>query len=122
MILAVLIFGLALPHHGYCRPLIEEEEDMDNAIEPDSSRKNEVQDWVKITKAPPQKVIQKLGESVEVECEIMGSPAPFVEWFEGRYPSDNEVSLLLSFYSLPLHDLYDAIIHIYCLDFVSIFT
>ncbi|KAL5292424.1 ImpL2 family protein [Megaselia abdita] len=90
MILAVLIFGLALPHPGYCRPLIEEEDDMDNAIEPDSSRKNEVQDWVKITKAPPQKYVQKLGESIEVECEIMGSPAPFVEWFEGRYPPDNE--------------------------------
>lgn len=75
---------------------------MDNAIEPDNSRRNEVQDWVKITKAPPQKVVQKLGESVEVECEIMGSPAPFVEWFEGRYPPDSEVSFFVVFLILYL--------------------
>lgn len=98
MILAVLILGLALPHRGYCRPMIEEEDEMDNAIEPDRATKNEAQDWVKITKAPPQKVVQKLGESVEVECEVMGSPAPFVEWFEGRYPPDNEVSLHIFFH------------------------
>uniref|UniRef100_A0A182PSW2 Ig-like domain-containing protein n=1 Tax=Anopheles epiroticus TaxID=199890 RepID=A0A182PSW2_9DIPT len=39
--------------------------------------------FVKITSAPPARVAQIRGTTVELECEIMGSPTPTVQWVHG---------------------------------------
>ncbi|XP_040156857.1 neural/ectodermal development factor IMP-L2 [Anopheles arabiensis] len=39
--------------------------------------------FVKITAAPPARVAQIRGTTVELECEIMGSPTPTVQWVHG---------------------------------------
>ncbi|XP_058057358.1 neural/ectodermal development factor IMP-L2 [Anopheles bellator] len=39
--------------------------------------------FVKITSPPPARVAQIRGTTVELECEIMGSPTPTVQWVHG---------------------------------------
>uniref|UniRef100_A0A182Q760 Ig-like domain-containing protein n=1 Tax=Anopheles farauti TaxID=69004 RepID=A0A182Q760_9DIPT len=39
--------------------------------------------FVRITAAPPARVAQIRGTVVELECEIMGSPTPTVQWVHG---------------------------------------
>lgn len=57
---------------------------------------SEPKDWLKIIEAPPPKVIQALGNSIELECEIMGSPPPTVHWVRGSTPTS-----IVSLYSPP---------------------
>lgn len=95
MIIALLIFTVltVLPPSGHGYPTADSgENELDNAIEPNKSRKAPRTDWIKLTKPLPQKITQIWGQIVEVKCEIMGSPAPSIEWFTGPYPSDNQVS------------------------------
>lgn len=40
-------------------------------------------DWVKISRAPPARVTQVRGTTIELECEVMGSPTPIVQWVHG---------------------------------------
>lgn len=39
--------------------------------------------FVKITAAPPARAVQIRGTTVELECEVMGSPTPSVQWVHG---------------------------------------
>uniref|UniRef100_A0AAG5CUU0 Ig-like domain-containing protein n=1 Tax=Anopheles atroparvus TaxID=41427 RepID=A0AAG5CUU0_ANOAO len=39
--------------------------------------------FVKVTAAPPARAVQIRGTTVELECEIMGSPTPTVQWVHG---------------------------------------
>lgn len=39
--------------------------------------------FVKITSQPPAQVTQIRGTTVELECEVMGSPTPYVQWVHG---------------------------------------
>lgn len=41
-------------------------------------------DWIKISQSPAQIVNTQLGEKVEMECEVLGSPAPEIQWFRGN--------------------------------------
>lgn len=50
---------------------------------------SDLTDWIKITEAPPPKIVQTLGTSIELECEVMGSPPPTVHWVRGNNPSSN---------------------------------
>lgn len=62
------------------RPLI----DMDNSIEPSGDQRTPFNtDWIKLTKTPPVKILQKFGTPVEIECEVMGSQIPSIEWVVG---------------------------------------
>lgn len=61
-------------------------DDEDNSLSPSSTRqqKNEGRrDVLQIKKAPPARVIQPVGSSVELECEVVGSPTPMVQWVHG---------------------------------------
>lgn len=40
-------------------------------------------DWVKISRAPPARITQVRGTTIELECEVMGSPTPIVQWVHG---------------------------------------
>jgi len=62
----------------------------DNSIiQSDDSQYTGGRDWVKISEAPPPKIIQQIGSSVELECEVSGSPAPTVQWVRGNKPVDS---------------------------------
>lgn len=39
--------------------------------------------FVKITSSPPLQITQVRGSTVELECEVMGSPTPTVQWVHG---------------------------------------
>lgn len=39
--------------------------------------------FVKITSPPPAQITQIRGSTVELECEVMGSPTPYVQWVHG---------------------------------------
>lgn len=43
-------------------------------------------DWIKISEPPPVVVNSQLGERVEIECEVLGSPAPEIQWLRGNQP------------------------------------
>lgn len=43
-------------------------------------------DWIKISESPPVVVNSQLGERVEIECEVLGSPAPEIQWLRGNQP------------------------------------
>lgn len=62
-------------------------EDEDNSLSPSPSRNQQKvetrNDFVKIVKAPPARVAQPVGSSVELECEVVGSPIPMVQWVHG---------------------------------------
>ncbi|XP_046400623.1 neural/ectodermal development factor IMP-L2 [Ischnura elegans] len=50
-------------------------------------------DWVKISSGPPSSVITNAGESLTMECEVLGSPPPDVKWLkDGKifYPSEQQ--------------------------------
>uniref|UniRef100_U5EZP6 Putative neural/ectodermal development factor imp-l2 n=1 Tax=Corethrella appendiculata TaxID=1370023 RepID=U5EZP6_9DIPT len=40
-------------------------------------------EWIKISKAPPVTVKQSRGQTVELNCEVIGSPTPIVQWVHG---------------------------------------
>lgn len=40
-------------------------------------------DWIKISRAPSQVINTQLGDKVELECEVLGSPAPEIQWYKG---------------------------------------
>ena len=62
-------------------------DDMNNSVQSnDNEPQYEQQDWVKITKAPPPKIIHASGTITKIECEVMGSPTPTIEWIRGNIP------------------------------------
>lgn len=105
MLLGTIIFvlaGIIIPREVYGRAIDDLD---DNRIEPSSnivsgdgsSNVNggighrtlfESEDWVKVVKAPPEKIVQTLGSTIELTCEIMGAPLPTIQWIRG-HPSDN---------------------------------
>uniref|UniRef100_A0A1B0C9W3 Ig-like domain-containing protein n=1 Tax=Lutzomyia longipalpis TaxID=7200 RepID=A0A1B0C9W3_LUTLO len=50
------------------------------------SNKLIAQDWVKITAAPAARVTHVPGATVELECEVSGSPPPTIHWIRGSSP------------------------------------
>ncbi|GAB0086641.1 Neural/ectodermal development factor IMP-L2 [Sergentomyia squamirostris] len=46
----------------------------------------ESQDWVKVTAAPAARVTHEAGATVELECEVAGSPPPSIHWVRGGTP------------------------------------
>jgi hypothetical protein len=86
MILYVVVISLAVSCFGHVIPEALSSEEMDNAISsPSENQPQEVEkkDWIKVTKKPPTRVHYHDGQSIELECEVIGSPAPNVEWVRG---------------------------------------
>lgn len=85
---------LALSIGGaYCRAI----DDMDNSIQPVSEYDNS--DWVEMSKAPEAIVHQTDGQSIELDCEVMGSPTPTIHWIRGssnRSPINDYKSNVIS--------------------------
>ncbi|XP_055716795.1 neural/ectodermal development factor IMP-L2 isoform X1 [Phlebotomus papatasi] len=52
----------------------------------DSGKFIEAQDWVKVTAAPPVRITHEVGATVELECEVAGSPPPTIHWVRGNTP------------------------------------
>lgn len=72
-------------------------DDLDNSILSNSNDDDKLfaeRDWVEISLAPPPKLIQQPGNSIELECEVTGSPQPSIHWVRGNNPH-NIVSLFL---------------------------
>ncbi|XP_054086142.1 neural/ectodermal development factor IMP-L2 isoform X1 [Zeugodacus cucurbitae] len=71
-------------------------EDVDNSIENAGEGDGEgqtpkqrspfEQDWIKFAKKPPTKLLQTLGQPVEIACEVMGSQVPTIQWVVGHLP------------------------------------
>lgn len=63
-------------------------DDLDNSIQ--SANNDEKlyadRDWVEISLAPPPKLFQQAGNSIELECEVTGSPQPTIHWIRGNNP------------------------------------
>lgn len=65
-------------------------EDVDNAVSDEqNSYKLERNEWVKISKAPPTKIEHEYGNTIELECIVMGSPPPSIQWVRGDKPIDS---------------------------------
>lgn len=65
----------------------------DNLLSPaQTGNKQGLNDFLKITKAPPARVAQPYGSTVELECEVIGSPIPIVQWVHGSGQQLDEVS------------------------------
>lgn len=64
-------------------------EEPDNSIQSDDNQYTGGRDWVKISEAPPPKIVQQIGNAVELECEVSGSPPPSVHWVRGNKPVDS---------------------------------
>ncbi|XP_063708931.1 neural/ectodermal development factor IMP-L2 [Culicoides brevitarsis] len=58
-------------------------EDEQNSLSSRQQKLEERNDFVKIVKAPALRISQPTGYSVELECEVVGSPAPVVQWVHG---------------------------------------
>lgn len=74
-------------------------DDDDNSLSPSLSRQQKSEsrnDFVKIVKAPVSRISQPVGYSIELECEVIGSPTPIVQWVHGSGQYVN-VSLLIRF-------------------------
>lgn len=70
-------------------------DDQDNSLQGDSGGNQlKSRDWVKITEAPSPKFMQSSGFSVELECEVTGTPTPSIHWIRGNNPQ-NTVSYFL---------------------------
>lgn len=54
-------------------------------------------DFLKITKAPPARVTQPSGSTIELECEAVGSPVPVLHWVHGSGHHLNDVNFLINF-------------------------
>lgn len=66
-------------------------DDMDNSILGNNNNNNDGKmfadrDWVEISMAPPPKLLQQAGNSIELECEVTGSPQPTIHWIRGNNP------------------------------------
>lgn len=58
--------------------------DQDNSLSASSSGSRMPRpNFVKITSPPPLQITQIRGNSIELECEVMGSPTPYVQWVHG---------------------------------------
>lgn len=81
MRLSVLILAVWL-HFTSCRRL---RDNMSNDIE-DTSNYIRPKDWVRISREPTPVINAPVGTRVEIECEVVGSPAPSVQWLKGNTP------------------------------------
>lgn len=64
-------------------------DDLDNSIQLTNNNDEKMfadRDWVEISLAPPPKLIQQAGNSIELECEVTGSPQPSIQWVHGNNP------------------------------------
>lgn len=58
--------------------------EQDNSLSASSSgSRTSRPNFVKITTLPPRQLTQVRGTTVELECEVMGSPTPYVQWVHG---------------------------------------
>lgn len=60
--------------------------DQDNSLSASSSStvpRMSRPNFVKITSPPPVQITQVRGSTIELECEVMGSPTPTVQWVHG---------------------------------------
>lgn len=48
-----------------------------------------VRDFVKVSQALPTEIQQQYGSSIELECEMTGSPPPTIQWIRGNGPLSN---------------------------------
>lgn len=84
VILFVTFALLACNCFGHVIPEAFSSEEADNSLtspsEPQPVAKKE---WLKVSKKPPTRLHYHDGQSLELECEVIGSPAPVVEWVRG---------------------------------------
>lgn len=64
----------------------------DNTISSDTAFV-EINEWVKVK---PIKIRPHVGNTVELECDVIGSPPPSIHWVRGDKSVDN-VSILSTF-------------------------
>ena len=69
-------------------------DEMDNSIQGAESAKLFPADWLQISEAPPAKIVQPLGTTIELECEVSGSPTPAIHWVRGTNPKHSVSQLL----------------------------
>lgn len=94
-LIACILFATVM--NSMARSIITEDDD--NGVLSSSSsgsKTSEHSDFLKITKAPPARVAQPFGSTIELECEAVGSPIPIVEWVHGSGRLSS-VSILLSY-------------------------
>lgn len=105
--LAIVACLLAAGIHG--RAL----DDLDNSVHGDGGGNNALQsaDWVKVTQAPSPIFIQSSGFTVELECEVSGTPTPSIHWVRGNNPQ-NSVSCV-SMHSYKKYNGYKSDITVY---------
>lgn len=61
---------------------IEEENSLSSSLSKQQKVENR-NDFVKIVKAPAARISHPVGYTVELECEVVGSPTPMIQWVHG---------------------------------------
>ncbi|XP_030380132.1 neural/ectodermal development factor IMP-L2 isoform X2 [Scaptodrosophila lebanonensis] len=86
--IVLLLFGSLSCAHSRAIDVVDESNDVDNSIEAEEKPRSRPfeSDWLKFTKTPPVKVLQTPGATIEIACEMMGSPLPTVQWVVGHMP------------------------------------
>lgn len=66
-------------------------DDTDNTISSiDNGRKpSKTSPWVQIEKPLPTRIVHQVGTPLELECDVVGSPAPEITWVRGSSPMVN---------------------------------
>ncbi|XP_075160198.1 ecdysone-inducible gene L2 isoform X2 [Haematobia irritans] len=104
-LLHILLLALLALTSSRCYSDARAIDDMDNSIEAggetqvqpmplpsqhsarsSSARTRFGQDWIKLTKTPPAKILQSSGMPIEITCEVMGSQIPTIQWVVGHLP------------------------------------
>lgn len=75
-------------------------DDLDNSIQGDGGGNIALElqssDWVKVTNLPSPKFVQSSGFTVELECEVTGTPTPSIHWVRGNNPQTSVSCVLIS--------------------------
>lgn len=80
----LIFFAVALAICGISGRSLSEP---DNSLQ--SSKGIEQKDWVKVSQSPPKRLTQKIGQTLELECEVTGTPTPTIQWVRGNGPLNN---------------------------------
>lgn len=71
------------------------DDEQNNSLVSNPRGRLETKDYIKISEAPPKHTTHPLGTTLELECEVFGSPPPTIKWIRGS-PSNVSINYTTS--------------------------
>lgn len=94
MKLAIFLAVVCFWNQGSARRLTRStfDNEVDNGLDDIETTERVVKSWVKINQPQEREIRVNFGDSLELECEASGSPAPVLQWYKDRVQiTDNEI-------------------------------